>query len=127
MANACRASPRRSALSRGRGWCCGRSSPELPGLPGLLGLLGGSFRVAGRRFPVSVAGQRIFDRVVDVKDLAQPGNPENPQNTALRADKINPAVEGAYPFKAPDKPAQPGRVEKLGPFHVNDQTVVARV
>jgi uncharacterized protein (DUF1015 family) len=74
-----------------------------------------------------VGGRGLGHRVVDAEYLVQAGDPEDPQDAALRAHQVDPAVVRTDPLQAADEHAEAGRVEEVDAFHVHDQLIAARL
>src|SRR5581483_2662842 len=75
----------------------------------------------------TVAADGGVDGVVDGEDLGQTGDLEHLQAPALRADERQVAVVAADPLEPPDEDAQPGRVEELHTFEVDQGRALTRV
>src|SRR5450756_2033630 len=124
-----RASPRPSDRSRAPAWSCAPSSEVRTSKvrrhhhpDGRRALFGGG--VGG---PLRVGDQRFRYRVVDAEDLAEPGNAKDPEDAALGADQVDPAIVRPDALEAADKHAKSGRVEELDRLHIHDQVVAAGI
>ena len=57
-----------------------------------------------------MGGRGLGHRVVDAEYLVQAGDAEDPQDAALRAHQVDPAVVGADPLQAADEHAEAVRM-----------------
>src|SRR5687767_5012022 len=83
-------------------------------------------RRAGRS-ALSVGGDRGVDVVVNGEHLGQAGDLEHLQDPALGADQRQVTVVAADALETTDEDAEPGRVEKLHAFEVDQDLTLALV
>src|SRR5215468_6450440 len=81
---------------------------------------------ATRSLPAARRGRDgLVRRLVDAKDLRQPGDLQDLQDPLLRADQVQRAVAGPHPLQAPDQHPEAGGVEEPDPAQVDDELVAA--
>src|SRR6478735_427728 len=71
----------------------------------------------------SAAGEGRLGRLVDHEDLREAGDPEDLEQAVLVADQLEGPVVGADLLQAADQDTEPGRVQELDGFHVDDDVV----
>src|SRR5205085_11412261 len=72
-----------------------------------------------------LGGDGVVDGLVNGEDLRQPGDLEHLEDAALCAHEEEVAIVAAQPLETTDEHAQPGGVEEVDAFEVDDDAVLA--
>src|SRR5919198_1437053 len=106
-----------------------RATPTYSGLPGIVSstTASPSWVDTGASVLLLEPGERFLLGSVDLEDLGQTGDLEDPEDAHVLTDEPQVALPFARPLQAADQNAQAGAVQVLDTVQVHDQVHLAAV